>query len=613
MIKYKLSLLILLLGWALHAQNDGLPLDLRQHNLTDSNSSIFNPALSVNYANTQSFGIWTRWQWQMIDGDPTTFFLNYTGKLNSSSSIGAGFYQHNTDLYLNTGGVLNYAYRFLLNDRMSLTFGLNLFGYQQEFSGNPFQGDPQIELPLFETTNDFILQFAPGVQFTYDGLRIGLASENMFDYNMTEKEAHTANNEKIYLGTASYDIPVSLSMSDSTSVLRPMLYIKSIPGFDTQVGVSGFLSTNTFWAQAGYNSFYGIGVGGGARIMKRFSIGALVEFGINSDLKGKDPTFELVTAYDFGTFDLRKKVVGFDVDEEEEEKEPEEIAEAVKVKEELSKAEALALEKTQLEKIRLDSIDKVKQAELLADVQRKALQRKADSIKEAQIAAKEKESLEQVVEQSKEDKPKAGKKYGEVVGEDGLIPGYYLIANVFGTKKYLDAFMANLTKKGLQPKSFFRSKDKYNYVYLERYDTMDEARKARDGKFNGRYTDKLSIYMVKAKDSLALAKKEAVAAANLRKDQERKTDSINQAKQREAEALARISKQRRLDSITAVDKEKVLTEANKRREEVRLDSIKNAKEAEIMAEALRKEQQSKIDSINEAKVTAETAAKEEES
>ena len=629
----------------MHAQNDGLPLDLRQHNLTDSNSSIFNPALSVNYANTQSFGIWTRWQWQMIDGDPTTFFLNYTGKLDSSSSIGAGFYQHNTDVYLNTGGVVNYAYRFLLDDRMSLTFGLNLFGYQQEFSGNPFQGDPQIELPLFETTNDFILQFAPGVQFAYDGLRIGLASENMFDYNMTKKEAHTANNEKIYLGTASYDIPVSLSMSDSTSVLRPMLYIKSIPGFDTQVGVSGFLSTNTFWAQAGYNSFYGIGVGGGARIMKRFSLGALVEFGINSDLKGKDPTFELVTAYDFGTFDPRKKVVGFDVDEEEEEEELEEIAKVEEIEEELSKTERLAQkreakarEKAQRKRMKdslalvkreiaiaaelrnaqnrkMDSINRVKrqEEEALAQVEK---QKQLDSINKAKIAAdlgaKEKESLEQVAQQTEEEKPKVGEKYEKATGEDGLEPGYYLIANVFGTKKYLDAFMANLTKKGLQPKSFFRSKDKYNYVYLEKYDTMDEARKARDGKLNGRYTDKLSIYTVKAIDSLEPAKKEAIAAANLRKVQEQKTDSINQAKEREAVALARISEQRRLDSITAVDKEKALTEANERREQVRLDSIKNAKNAEIMAEARRKEQQRKIDSMSEAKITAEIADKEKE-
>jgi hypothetical protein len=107
--------------------------------------------------------------------------------------------------------------------------------------------------------------------------------------------------------------------------------------------------------------------------------------------------------------------------------------------------------------------------------------------------------LEKIAQQSEEDKPRAGEKYEEVAGEDGLTPGYYLIANVFGTKKYLDAFMANLTKKGLQPKSFFRSKNKYNYVYLERYETMNEARSARDSKLNGRYADKTWIYRVKPK------------------------------------------------------------------------------------------------------------------
>ncbi len=152
--------------------------------------------------------------------------------------------------------------------------------------------------------------------------------------------------------------------------------------------------------------------------------------------------------------------------------------------------------------IKLDSIKKANEAEAMVAAQRKEQQRKTDSINEAKIAAetaaKEKARLEQLAQQTEKDKPQAGEKYKEVVGEDGLIPGYYLIANVFGTKKYFDAFMADLTKKGLEPKSFFRSKDKYNYVYLERYDTLDEARKARDSKFNGRYADKMSIFRVKA-------------------------------------------------------------------------------------------------------------------
>lgn len=559
----------------LHAQEVALPLDLRQHNLTNSNSSIFNPAFSVNYENSHSIGLWSRWQWQMIDGDPTTLFFNYTGKLNQSSSIGAGFYQHNTGVYLNTGGLLNYAYEFAFNERTSLTFGLNLFGFQQEFSGIPFQGDPQIQLPQLDTNDGFILQFAPGIQFSYDRFSVGFASENMFDYNMTENKRNSQSGEKIFLGTAAYDFPVAILKSESTSVLRPMIYVKSIPGYDTQIGMNGLLSTTKFWAQTGYNSFYGISIGGGGRFMERLSIGALVEFGTKSDLKGNDPTFELVTAYDFGNVIPQKKMLDFE--EEEEEKELEEIAE---VEKEISKAEALAAKRSAKEQqkeqrkktrdslelvkrelaiaansrkeqerrtdsinkakqqeavvleriskqrrldslaildkekalteadkqkgqIKLDSIKTAKETKALAEAQRIVQQRKTDSINDVKIAAeaaaKEKARLEQIAQQSEEDKPRAGEKYEEVVGEDGLTPGYYLIANVFGTKRYFDAFMANLTKKGLQPKSFYRSKNKYNYVYLEKYDTMNEARSARDSNLNGRYADKTWIYRVKPK------------------------------------------------------------------------------------------------------------------
>ncbi|MGI9548348.1 MAG: SPOR domain-containing protein, partial [Flavobacteriaceae bacterium] len=82
------------------------------------------------------------------------------------------------------------------------------------------------------------------------------------------------------------------------------------------------------------------------------------------------------------------------------------------------------------------------------------------------------------------------------VSEDGLQPGYYLVANVFGTKRYYEAFMKTLSDMGIEPKSFFRSANKYNYVYLERYNSMQEARKARDSQFNGRYKGDTWIFRV---------------------------------------------------------------------------------------------------------------------
>jgi hypothetical protein len=118
----------------------------------------------------------------------------------------------------------------------------------------------------------------------------------------------------------------------------------------------------------------------------------------------------------------------------------------------------------------------------------------ADSIKaridaeEAQVAEAEAVKVEV--------KPEAGEKYEEVVTEDGLVPGFYLIANVFGTKKYFDAFMQDLRAKGIEPGSFLRGKNNYNYAYLKRYNTIGEARRARDNKFGGKYQAKTWIFRV---------------------------------------------------------------------------------------------------------------------
>ena len=124
-----------------------------------------------------------------------------------------------------------------------------------------------------------------------------------------------------------------------------------------------------------------------------------------------------------------------------------------------------------------------------------------DSIAAAELAEAEaqrrKEELAKLAEKE-EVKPEEGEKYQEALSEDGLRPGFYLVANVFGTKRYFDGFMKTLTEQGLEPKSFYRNVNKYNYVYLERYDTMTEARRARDSQFNGRYKGDTWIFRVVA-------------------------------------------------------------------------------------------------------------------
>jgi type IX secretion system PorP/SprF family membrane protein len=565
MLNRILFIFLVLTVLCVNSQQAELPYDFRQHNLTEFNSSLLSPVFSLDRNDPQSVALWTRWQWQGIDANPTTLFFNYTRKLNEQSAIGGGFLQHNTGVFVNKGGVLNYAYKFVLNPSTQITLGVNVIGYQRELAED-FILDPDFDFPQFQEKSNFILQIAPAVRLQLDAFSFGIAMENLVDRNFTTNESNASASGLIYMGLASYDFPITVFGDTSSSYIRPSLYYKRVPNFDNHIGFNTFFSTPKFWAQAGYNSFYGISTGVGGRFFKKLSLGALVEFGTSSDLKGEDPSFEIVTAFSFGeqVFEVEELTTEDELEEEpakdelmlEEERQREidslaavkaaellaleqlqnqkrkdsiaalnkqielskerELAEqkrkdsiaALDKQIELSKerelaeqkrkdsitkakeAVAIALLKEQKEKRRRDSLNAVKQAEVLAEVNRLKEQKKQDSINRALEKEKAKEEVVEL---------KKGEVYEEVASGDGLEPGFYLIANVFGTKRYYEAFMKKLTDEGLQPKSFYRAKNKYNYVYLNRYDTMQEARKARDSKYGGRYEGKTWIYRVLSK------------------------------------------------------------------------------------------------------------------
>jgi hypothetical protein len=167
------------------------------------------------------------------------------------------------------------------------------------------------------------------------------------------------------------------------------------------------------------------------------------------------------------------------VEEDLKDEETAQLAEEVEAQqqaiEEAARQQELAMERQR---------DSIREAEEMALM----LQRRQDSIREAE---------QEAVALNEKVVPEKGEKYQEVSREEGLQPGFYLIANVFGTKKYYDAFMRQLTDDGLDPKSFYRAANKYNYVYLQRYNSIDEARKARDSKFGGKYQGDLWIFRIR--------------------------------------------------------------------------------------------------------------------
>ncbi|QBA64354.1 hypothetical protein [Muriicola soli] len=226
-------------------------------------------------------------------------------------------------------------------------------------------------------------------------------------------------------------------------------------------------------------------------------MGALVEIGNSTELNGKDPTFEIVTSYQFAKPDPRRKIVGFEIEDEEIQEEVEEVSKEKKLSRKERKALALLAEKEKQDSIiavqKRDSVALAKRRAEEEESQRAAaeLERKKDSVAAVAMRNDEEAKKEQVVE------PQQGERFEEAVLTEDIRPGFYLIVNVFGTQRYYNSFMETLRKRGLEPKSFYRTQRKLNYVYLRRYDTMGEARKARDSRFNGKYSDAIWIFRVR--------------------------------------------------------------------------------------------------------------------
>ncbi|WP_276167001.1 PorP/SprF family type IX secretion system membrane protein [Zobellia alginiliquefaciens] len=78
----------------------------------------------------------------------------------------------------------------------------------------------------------------------------------------------------------------------------------------------------------------------------------------------------------------------------------------------------------------------------------------------------------------------------------GVKSGYYVIANVYSNKKYLNAFMETLKEQGLDARQFYNKENGLHYVYLADYNFKEDAKMAYVSNLNGKYNDEKWIMQV---------------------------------------------------------------------------------------------------------------------
>ncbi len=78
----------------------------------------------------------------------------------------------------------------------------------------------------------------------------------------------------------------------------------------------------------------------------------------------------------------------------------------------------------------------------------------------------------------------------------GVKSGYYVIANVYKTQKYLTSFINSLRAKGLNAQQFYNKGNGLYYVYLADFAVKQDAETAYVSNLNGKYNDEKWIMQV---------------------------------------------------------------------------------------------------------------------
>ncbi|TMM58984.1 type IX secretion system membrane protein PorP/SprF [Maribacter algarum] len=310
------------------------------------------------------------------------------------------------------------------------------------------------------------------------------------------------------------------------------------------------------WLQGGYDSFYGASAGAGFNINQRLSLGYTMEKGFGTDFNNLGVTHEISLAYSF-TPNLTEDRVMLEEGEElveNEELDTESLAsndEVEELKKRLAENEEVLAELM----FRQDSLEASREKDLerrfemvmrmvrnqtngeRPDLEKRAEQlfltgrdrptalanndnneggnvtqdntRSVRTAPQTNVAVRDNSRTESTSPSTRavaQDNTRAndynqGVSRGAIKSRkfknlDGVNDGYYVVANVYKGGKYMNKFIDNLNEQGFSSDYIDNPKNGMKYVYLERYDTWQEASDAYKSNMDGKYSDDLWIMNV---------------------------------------------------------------------------------------------------------------------
>ncbi|VAW17702.1 FIG01019460: hypothetical protein [hydrothermal vent metagenome] len=541
---FVLSLIVFMSLTNVSAQDDPiLPYKVAPQNLLKFNRFLINPTFSTVREDNSYFNLLHRNQSVQFQDNDQTYFLSYSGRIGDRSGLGLSLYSQKIGPVSNIGVLANYAYGIKLSDKSNFTFGGNLAYYSTGLNRNDIDVVDLNDFRLNGTEDSNILSFQPGFNISYGKFDFGVFAENLFDYNLKTSKTLTEFKDKTYSSHLQY----THSFENGSGVfesarLMPLTRVRmnaqnglgSTSGQDLSYGGSLILDLPKLgWLQGGYDSFYGASAGAGFNINRRLSLGYTMEKGFGTDFNNLGVTHEISFAYSF-TPNLTEDRVMLEDNEDE-------LADNVLKTEDLVTNDEIEELKKKLAEndailaelmFRQDSLEAHRQSDLErrfemvmrmvrneTNGQRPDLEKRAEKLfltgKDEPSSLAENNIIPNSTNTTREETTRTAvvqdntrsDDYNNAANRDaiksrkfrnldGVTDGYYVVANVYKGGKYMDRFMNSLNEQGFNSDYIDNPENGLKYVYIERYDTWQEAADAYKSNMGGTYNDDLWIMNV---------------------------------------------------------------------------------------------------------------------
>lgn len=529
-------------------ENPYLNYEVPSQNLLKYNRFLINPTFSTVREDKSYVNFLHRNQSVNFTDNNQNYFLSYSGRINDRTGLGLSVYQQAAGTLTNYGVLANYAYGIKLNEKSNFTFGANISYYASGLDKNRVNvNDP--DDPFLNGERNNLLQFQPGFNLSFGKFDVGAYAENLFDYNLKTSKSLTSFSEKTYSGHLQYThrFKKESGLLESGR-LMPLARARKVADKDLTLGGSLILDLPKIgWVQGGYDSFYGASAGLGVNLNKRLSLGYTMEKGLAGELDNFGLTHEISLAYAFTPNLTEDRVMleeGNELTEQDEFlKEDEMVAssELDDLKKKLAENDAIIAELM----FRQDSLEQNRQKDLekrfemvmrmvrnetkgqRPDLEEKARKYFINNDKTAFAENNTTDLLEEMKRKSavknttknpslnnsyvkRNNKPVVTKdasitknavtstgvnkiKRTKFKNLDGVEDGYYLVANVYKGKVYMNKFIDDLAAKGVAADYVANPNNGLKYVYLEKYNTLAEAEAAHKSNLNGKYNKAMWI------------------------------------------------------------------------------------------------------------------------